>query len=236
MQLSPTIEVTDQIVDVSGLTKAQLNYYVSLARDLAAKYEKKEQGRQIFTLNGPAGAGKSVVATILELIFKEEDSRFQFMNVGLDGFHLSNEVLKEKGLMDVKGRHDTYDNDLLFEKLSEFKKGESIVFPVYSRQDHNPVADRLPTSNQNILLLIEGQWLLRNKPEWTRVSDLSTHNYEISATTEQMKEGVIDRHVRGGKTEAEATKFYTDSDLKNTEEIQKNSIKADEQVKFYKDI
>ncbi len=236
MQLPSTLNVTEQPVDISNLTNKQTAYYQTLAKELTAKYKEAGEGRQVFTLSGPAGSGKSVVAAIIEHIFKESDSRFQFINVGLDAFHLDNSVLSEKNLLDVKGRHDTYDTGLLFEKVSEFKKGEAVLFPIYSRLDHHPIPDRLPTANENILLLLEGQWLLRNAPEWTKIRDLSTYNYSVSGSIDDMRENIIHRHINGGRTTEDAINFYTTSDLPNTEEIDKNSVKPDERVLFYKDI
>jgi len=236
MNFPSTLEVTDQTIDISSLTSEEKAYYKSLAKALAHKYQELGQGRQIFTLSGPAGSGKSVLAAILEQVFKEEDSIFQFMNVGIDAFHLETPKLKELGLLDNKGRHDTYNTELLFEKLSDFKSGEAVAFPVYSRLIHSPIPDRLPTSNQNILLLLEGQWLLRNTPEWTKISDLSSFNYELSGPIEDMRENVICRHVKGGRTPADAKDFYAKNDLPNTNEVLKNSIKADEKLLFCKDI
>jgi pantothenate kinase len=236
MQLPSILNVTEQPIDISGLTAKQTNYYQNLAKKLSEQYKEAGQGRQIFTLSGPAGSGKSVVSAILEHVFREKDSVFQFINVGLDAFHLSNAELFEMGLLDVKGRYDTYDTSLLYEKLSEFKKGESVLFPIYSRLDHHPIPDRLPTSNENILLLLEGQWLLSNRPEWAKIRALSTYNYKISGSNEDMRENVIHRHINGGRTTADAINFYTTSDLPNTTDINKNSVEPDEEILFYKDI
>lgn len=236
MPLPSTLNVTEQSVDISNLTKKQINYYQDLAKKLSDQYKEAGQGRKIFTLSGPAGSGKSVVAAILEHNFKEKDSIFQFINVGLDAFHLSNATLAEKDLLDVKGRYDTYDTELLYEKLSEFKKGESVLFPIYSRADHHPIPDRLPTANENILLLLEGQWLLSNRPEWTKIRDLSKKDYGISGSIEDMRENIIHRHINGGRPTEDAINFYTSSDLPNTEEITKNSAEPDEKILFYKDI
>lgn len=236
MKFPPSLEVTEQTINITELNPQQTRYYQKLAEDLAHKYVESGQGRQIYTLSGPAGAGKSVIAAMLELIFKESDSIFQFMNVGLDAFHLTNEKLNELGLLDRKGRYDTYETELLFNKLAGFKAGEAILFPIYSRKEHSPIPDRLPTANQNILLLLEGQWLLRNTPEWTKIRELSSHNYELSGSDEEMRKNVILRHIKGGRTKEEAINFYQKSDIPNTQEVQKNSVKGDEKILFYKDI
>lgn len=235
MQIPSTVYVTEQPIDVSNLTNEQLQYYRNLAKEISTEYKKK-QGRQIFTLSGPPGSGKSVVGVILEYLFKEGDSLFQFLNVGIDAFHYDKAELEERKLLDVKGRYDTYDTELLHDKLSQFKAKESVLFPVYSREEHNPIQDRLPTNNENILLFLEGQWLLRDTAEWNKIRSLSSLNYGITASVEDMRENIIERHMAGGRSEANAKKQYEENDLKNTKEVQKKSVKPDKEILFYKDI
>lgn len=235
MQIPATVYVTEQPVDVSNLTNEQLQYYRTLAKDLSAQYKKK-QGRQVFTLSGAPGAGKSVVAVILEYLFKEGDSLFQFMTVGIDAFYYDKAELEERKLLDVKGRYDTYNTELLLEKLTGFKAKESVLFPVYSKEEDNPVQDRLPTNNENILLLLEGEWLLRDTPEWSKIRDLSSLNYQITGSLEDMRQNVIDRYMASGSSEAEAVKKFEANDAKNTEQVLKKSAKPDKEILFYKEI
>jgi pantothenate kinase len=235
MELPKTLNVTDQAIDISGLSDKQISYYQKLAEKIRDQYEEKGKGRQLYTLSGPPGSGKSVVTAILFHFFQAEKD-LTYINLGLDAFHFPNAVLAERKLLDVKGRYDTYDTDLLLRKLSDFKEGEPVMFPYYSREDHNPVADKIAVTQQNILLMLEGQWLLRDASEWSNVRTLSEGNYMIEGPLDEMRDNVIRRHIRGGRTTEDAINFYTESDLKNSKEVLENSVKADETIKFYKNI
>lgn len=167
MQLPEEINVTEQMVDISNLSDKQSTYYHKLADELSSKYFELGKGRQVFTLSGPPGSGKSVVSAILNYIYSQEAS-FIFLNVGLDAFHYSNEELIAQELLDHKGRYDTYDLSLLLSKLEKFINGQKVTFPYYSREEHNPVPDSLSVAGKDVLLLLEGQWLLLDRPDWSK--------------------------------------------------------------------
>jgi pantothenate kinase len=235
MELPQEVNVTEQMVDISNLSKKQTLYYKELAEELKAEYVANGESRQIFTLSGPAGSGKSVVSAILGHIFSNKEE-FIYLNVGLDGFHYPNAKLAELELLDAKGRYDTYDTELLFSKMLAFTSGEDVTFPYYSRESHNPIVDELSVTGNNVLLLLEGQWLLRDKPEWSKICELSSFNLSVSGSIEDMRENVIRRHMVGGRTTNDAMNFYAGNDLVNTHEIEKNSVEPDIKVLFYKDI
>jgi len=235
MQLPEQMNITEQVIDISNITDEQSTYYHKLAEELEEKYTALGQGRQIFTLSGPPGSGKSVISAILGHLYSDNGS-FNFANVGLDSFHFDNDTLVEKGLLNVKGRYDTYDTDKLHSKLSLFKSGDDVLLPYYSRKNHNPIEDYLEISNPNVLMLLEGQWLLRNTPSWKNLREFYSFNLEVSGPVEVLAENVIDRHVRGGRNIDEAKRIYTENDLVNTKEIADNSVACDQKILFYKDI
>jgi pantothenate kinase len=235
MKLPPEIIVTDQKIDISSLTTRQNQYFEELARKIKLKYQNNGNGRQIFTLSGSAGSGKSVIASILNYIFKD-DTGINFKNIGLDSFHYDNGTLDKLGLLPHEGRYDTYDTDLLLNKLNAFRNHETVKFPSYSRKYHNPIADQIEIKEENCLLFIEGQWLLRNKSPWLKIHELSNYNYLIKSSPGETKEGVINRHIAGGRSKIDAETFYLNNDLPNSKEVASATLPPDEVITFYKNI
>lgn len=235
MELPKELNITEQMVDISDLTKKQSAYYQKLASELENKYIELGMGRQIFSLSGPPGSGKSVVSAILNHLYTKE-APFIFLNIGLDAFHFENAVIAKSKLLDAKGRYDTYDTEKLFIKMKAFKDGSDVSFPYYSREIHNPIEDSLQVTKKNVFLLLEGQWLLRDAPDWAKIRELFSLNLAVQGSIGDMRENVIRRHITGGRTTEDAINFYTVNDLVNTEEIASKSIKPDLQVRFYKDI
>lgn len=235
MNLPDAISVTEQTIDISWLSDAQKQYFIAVSEKLKNDYLARGKGRQVVCLSGPPGAGKSVITAILEHVYTNE-TEFIFKNVGLDAFHFPNAVLEERRLREVKGRYDTYNIEQLQAKLEAFTAGAAVSFPTYSRQLHEPVPDSIEVTGENVLLLLEGQWLLRNEPAWANLRTLCDYQLFVAGPIETMRENVIKRHIRGGRTEKDAARFYEESDRKNTLAVLHESVKPDEQLVFYKEI
>jgi pantothenate kinase len=233
MTFPKSIVVTEQEIDISMLSPKQVEYYEALAQSLRQRFEASGKGRQIFTLSGPGGTGKSVVATILHHLLAPS---MPFVHLGIDAFHKPNTILEETGLLGVKGRHDTYDVVSLAEKLVAFKAGDTVSFPAYSRASHNPVPDVFTVDTPDCLLFLEGQWLLSEQARWAELKPLFDYNYFVRGPAEDIKNNVIKRHITGGRTREDATDFYQASDMKNAHAVLQDWSKADEEILYYKKI
>lgn len=236
MKIPSTIEVAGQAVDLSALSDEQIKYYESLVDKISEIYNDKGKGRQVFGLSGPAGSGKSVTVALIGHFFKARNLPFEYVPVGLDAFHYTNDVLDGMNLRAVKGRYDTYNLPLLTKKLQSFTAGEDVSFPTYSRTTHNPIPDAISIHDSNTLLLLEGQWLLRKNREWAKIRDLCSYQLAVVGDLSTMRANVVARHMAGGRSHNDAEDFYEKSDLPNTQEILKNSFEPDEKIRFYKDI
>ncbi|MBQ2566020.1 MAG: hypothetical protein II552_02545, partial [Bacteroidales bacterium] len=140
-----------------------------------------------------------------------------FQTLGLDGYHHTAAYLKStKGmyswecaphevlLQSVKGAPESYDTALFAEKLRAVRNadGAPVFWPVYDRQLHDVVPDRIPVTGD--ILLIEGNWLLLNESPWKEITEeCADETIFIRAEEEQLRDRLIHRKVMGGKTEAE---------------------------------
>lgn len=235
MHWPKTIKVTEQNIDISFLDKKQLTYYEELGSRLHQKYLRQGKGRQLFTLSGPPGAGKSVITALLEHYFSQFTD-FDFINLGLDAFHYQNNTLKEMGIINRKGGPGTYNINLLIDKLTAFVLGKNIKLPIYSRLSHEPVRDQLLVGRADTLILLEVQWLLLNKPAWMGVQILSKHNMFITGPTQKLRKNVINRHIKGGRTPEESANYYDQNDQANAILIANNHNEPDERLLYYDEI
>ena len=172
-----------------------------------------------------------------------------FQTLGLDGFHHTAAYLKStKGmyswecaphevlLQSVKGAPESYDTALFAEKLRAVRNadGTPVFWPVYDRQLHDVVPDRIPVTGD--ILLIEGNWLLLNESPWKEITEeCADETIFIRAEEEQLRDRLIHRKVMGGKTEAEGTAWYDAVDGQNVRRVLQCSAPADLTLRMVSD-
>ena len=193
-------------------------------------------------LAAPPGTGKSTLAQFLEYLSRERSNEVEPIRaLGIDGYHFTAAYMnvtkvevdgREVLMRDVKGAPETFDVDLLVEKIRE-ARAEGTNWNVYDRRIHDVLPDYW--SVEDDIILIEGNYLLLKEAGWTNVRVLSDYSVFIDAEPELLCERLINRKVAGGKSREEAERFFDFSDSKNIERVLKNSARADEMWKLLLD-
>lgn len=233
-----TVNVTDQEIDISAFSERQKQFYIGLFKEIVSIYQSKQKPRMIVGMAGPAGAGKSVIAAIFKELAKQVALPFCFETIGIDAFHHTNNFLVAKmsggePLKNHKGRFDTYNVEKLATALKEFSDGEAVSLPKYSRKIHDPVENVIMVNKQNALLLVEGLWVLYEQNGWEKVGKLLDHSIFIDASRDEIKDGVIARHMRGGRTSEDALEYYESNEAKNFDLITATKDNADSIIPAY---
>jgi len=236
MKRPATLTVTEQTIDLSNLSPETWDYFVDMSNKIRERYLAIGKPRVVFALAGPGGAGKSVISAIFAHLMSDGTQDFEFINVGADAYHYSNQKLVDLGLKEVKGRYDTYDIPALQSDLGNFKSGKPVRFPIYSRKIHEPIQNSLLCESKNALLWLEGGWLLYPEEGWGELVKLYDYSYFITAAEEEVANQVINRHIMGGREVTEAKNFYEQSDTKNINLVLEKSLPANENLRFWKDI
>ena len=115
---------------------------------------------------GPPGSGKSSIAGALCEIIGETSCV-----VPMDGFHLDNESLAARGLLQVKGAPETFDLAGFAGLVSDLKSGVTPYFPTFDRDTDSVVADGGMVPEGVSILLFEGNYLLFDEDGWTDLAD-----------------------------------------------------------------
>ena len=192
-------------------------------------------GRKVVAyLVAPPGAGKTTISQFIEKLSKEHEELTKVKALSIDGFHFTNAYMDAHfAMVDgstipmkmIKGAPETYDVDNLQGKIREVKQDE-VDWPIYDRNIHDVVPDAISVDAE--ILLIEGNYLLLKNPRWTNIRVLADYTVFIKADPEMLKTRLIERKVRGGKSQGEAEQFYKTSDSRNVEQVLNNSAEADE--------
>ncbi len=139
----------------------------------------------------------------------------------MDGFHLSNASLRQRGLADRKGSPPTFDVLAYARLLRATREGDSpLPFPVYDRQAHEPAwredaAHRLDAAVR--IVVTEGNYLLLADGAWPQVAATLDTCWYLDTPLEQARRWIIERHVRGGRSEAAAEDWYRRVDGPNAQ-------------------
>ncbi|WP_410628322.1 hypothetical protein [Amycolatopsis sp. cmx-8-4] len=212
--------VTVDGVDVDALCDNHLldDVLVPLIEELASR---SVGIRTFLFLVAPPGTGKSTLTALL----LDRARHLDFDAVGIDGFHYPQAHLDTHWLDTssgpvclnaIKGAPETFDVVNL-ERHLRAPGTREVSWPVYDRIRHDVVEKAKPVRAG--LVLVEGNWLLLDRPGWSGLSKYSVYNIFIDAEPDLLRDRLIARKVRGGLDPLSATDFYERSDLRNIQSV-----------------
>lgn len=227
-----------------NLTIAGLATEIDLSSDILASVyqpilkemgiDQEHRGRQIFFLAGPPGTGKSTFAAIVQSVAKIQYEKNLFV-LPMDGFHFPNEYLRQNFILrdgeniplkNIKGAPESYDLASMTKSLEKLKNNQDLRWPIYDRIIHDVVPDALDIPADGIFI-VEGNYLLLDEPGWRELSQFAQKRFFITISETVLRERLISRHLRGGKTLDHAQRWVDQSDLSNARRVLAHQLPAD---------
>ncbi|MEU0129512.1 nucleoside/nucleotide kinase family protein [Streptomyces sp. NPDC006289] len=190
------------------------------ARGLAATGE-----RRILGIAGPPGAGKSTLAA--RIVGALEG---RAVLVPMDGFHLAGAELERLGRAGRKGAPDTFDAAgyaALLRRLRHPPESGPVYAPAFDRTLEEPVAGSVRVPPGIPLVVTEGNYLLLDEGPWAPVRGLLDEVWFLDADPRERVGGLVERHVRFGKSRAHAERWVADSDERNARLVERHRDRAD---------
>lgn len=205
-----------------------LEELLARARNLGAGQETPV----VIGVVGVPGAGKT---TLVENLVRElnrgtpEPEHQAYAHVPMDGFHLSDQELARLGLLERKGAPETFDVHGYAAMLARLRSPrESVVYaPGFERTIEQPIAGVIPVFPSATTILTEGNYLLLDLPEWQQVRNQCNEIWYCEQENDMRVERLIQRHIRFGKTPAEAERWVNAVDEKNARLIERTRAEAD---------
>lgn len=120
--------------------------------------------RVLIGIIGKPGAGKSTLSKFLMSKLPKE-----FVTVvPMDGYHLSNKVLKDLKRADRKGAPDTFDVAGFASLIKRIRseQTQSIYYPIFDRSIEESIAAQGVVTAQTRVIIIEGNYLLHDEGGW----------------------------------------------------------------------
>lgn len=193
------------------------------ADDVASWIRERATGvdRYLFGIAGPPGSGKSTLAAGLGAALRAPV-------VPMDGFHLPNATLRSRGLLAVKGAPETFDAVAFVELVRALRdRSRTVRCPSFDRTSDEPVADRIRVLPDDVVVLVEGNYLLLDEAPWAELAGLFDAIAYLDLPPESRRRRLIARHVEFGRDPADAAEFVQRSDEANATLVEASRPRAD---------
>ena len=174
----------------------------------------------IIGIVGAPGAGKSTIGEQLVALLPEA------VLLPMDGYHLPQARLVELGRRDRMGAPDTFDVAGFVQTLTTIARGELTLAPAFDRTIEEPVPDAITIPPQARNVVVEGNYLLL----WPEVAELLDVSFFVEVPRGIRQQRLIDRHVRFGKSPADATAWALGPDESNALAIEATAPRADHTI------
>lgn len=190
------------------------------ARALASRSE-----RVLLGITGAPGAGKSTTAASLVEALGPQTA----VLVPMDGFHLTEAELRQRGWRDRKGAWDTFDAQGYVQLLRRLRTGEEEVVhaPDFDRDLDDPVPGAIPVPRTVPLVVTEGNYLLSEHGAFAGVADLLDECWYLDLDDAVRRQRLVARHHRHGMPAAQAAAWVEGSDEANAAVVAATRWRAD---------
>ena len=119
--------------------------------------------RRVIAIAGPPASGKSTLAAGLVVALQQAGVTSQL--VPMDGFHLDNSVLTDRGILDRKGSPPSFDAIGLLRLVQVLGAAQELYYPVFDRARDLSIAGAGHIAPDCDTIVIEGNYLLMDAPD-----------------------------------------------------------------------
>jgi pantothenate kinase len=186
---------------------------------------EKSSERVLIGIIGKPGAGKSTLSKFLMSKLSKE----LVTVVPMDGYHLSNRVLKDLKRADRKGAPDTFDvaGFISLVRRIRSEQTQNIYYPIFDRAIEESIAAQGVVTSATKVVIIEGNYLLHDEGGWEVINDLLDESWMVDVDDDKRISRLISRHIAYGKDPDAAKAWAKGTDEVNAKLIERGRTRAD---------
>lgn len=140
--------------------------------------------RFLVAIAGPPGAGKSTLSERLRdtLIARGEAATV----LPMDGFHIDNAILEQRGLLPRKGAPETFDVRGFVDIVKAVRAGGEVLVPVFDRDREITINAARVIAPEDRIILVEGNYLLLDRAPWSALAPLFDFTILVSPSLDEL--------------------------------------------------
>ncbi|MGL3608381.1 nucleoside triphosphate hydrolase [Rhizobium sp. G187] len=181
--------------------------------------------RCVVGVAGPPGAGKSTLADRLHEALSTRGHRSAVLP--MDGFHLDNAILEQRGQLARKGAPETFDVRGLSAVLRAVREGGEVFVPVFDRSRELAICAARCIAPDVDIIIAEGNYLLLAQGNWAGIADNFDLTVMVAPPIEELERRLIERWRFYGLSPEAITAKVVGNDLPNGRLVIEQSQKAD---------
>lgn len=192
--------------------------------ELLALIKARAEGRAryLVAIVGAPASGKSTLAA--ELATKLGPSATV---LPMDGFHLDNLVLQERGLLARKGAPETFDAQGFVELMTRVRSTPEVCYPTFDREADCVCPDMGQVNASTRIVLTEGNYLLLRTAPWAALEGLFDLTVSLEVERDELERRLIARWLQYGLQEKEARARALGNDINNADFVEAHARAAD---------
>ncbi len=188
--------------------------------------------RFLVGLAGPPAAGKSTLAEALRdgLLARGESAEI----LPMDGFHMDNGILAERGLLPRKGVPESFDGRGFVDIVKALKRAEGeVLVPVFDRSRELAINAARAIPVETRFVLAEGNYLLFKDAPWDALDGVFDFTIFVGPPYPVLEERLRQRWMGYALPEDQIGWKLYGNDLPNGKRILENSRPADLHIDLF---
>lgn len=181
--------------------------------------------RKLVAFVGAPASGKSTVTEALAAALRDHGRAAQV--VPMDGFHLDNAILDQRGLRSRKGAPETFDVDGFSAMVARLKAGGDVVYPLFDRSLDKAIAGAELIGADTYIAILEGNYLLFDAPVWRELAAQWDVSVWLDTPLDVLRARLVQRWLDHDHTLEEAEARADGNGMANAARIAAHRLPAD---------